>query len=318
MNIARGLAARIAKRGFTDDAVLSLVDQGLKSTAIQSQLGCTAQVVRHICRKHGRAATGRDYGYTDDVNKTIIQMRTNGIGNTEIADTLGVSGSAIAGKLYRMNLQFDRIKSVAPEMTPEMKAKISHVHQAKRGYSDADVVAMIKSGATQKNVLGRFGCSRNLICRLCKQHDLKIPPRESTGWPVDKVQKMLGLIEEGHDRKEIAARMGITLGAAIAKFNKIGVYPQRKPMTSEPQKVARVRFSGALPDADAIAEFIARNGVTKCPTAAVAFTSATIAVQDRVVLAEYRAARVAEWDEKYITRAKRASEASHRAAEMRR
>ena len=73
-----------------------------------------------------------------------------------------------------------------------------------------------------------------------------------------------------------------------------------------------------LPTADDIAAHIAKHGVTRLPTAAAAVTTATIAAQDQVEIAAYRAARDAEHYAKYAPRNKRASEASSRAAAMRR
>ncbi len=57
----------------------------------------------------------------------------------------------------------------------------------------------------------------------------------------------------------------------------------------------RHKLAGNIPTSDDIAAFIARHGVTQCPTAAVAVTTAAIPPQDSRAVAAHQQARDEEW-----------------------
>lgn len=320
MTLARGHATRIAKRGFTDADLLALVDQGMKSTAIQVQLGCTAQIVRNICRKHGRPSPGRGYWYNEEIEQTMIKMRSSGVGNAGIAQALGITRSTVVGKLSRLKVQgelsFEPIKSVAPEMTPELRQKLSEIHRAKRGYTDQDVIELTRSGATPQEIRNRLGCSQQLIQRVCDRNGIERPKRTyESAWSDEQTNELRTMVHQGMPRSDIAKKIGVTIGALIAKMHRHGITYQKSKSPSITYKHTPITYS--FPDADAIAAFIAARGVTLCPAAAVAVTTASLPAHDRAVLAKHQDDRFADYMAKIGPRQKRATEAAMRSGNRR-
>jgi hypothetical protein len=62
------------------------------------------------------------------------------------------------------------------------------------------------------------------------------------------------------------------------------------------------RYDGPLPTQSDIDAWIAANGVKRLPTAACGATTATISEEDRLALAEYRAAKQIEWQQEHKQR----------------
>lgn len=93
----------------------------------------------------------------------------------------------------------------------------------------------------------------------------------------------------GEPSRAIAAALGIADGYVRQLRARLGLPARRNG-------VAHPVIATPADEAAAIAGHIARHGVTRCPTAAVGFTSAALPPESAPALRRYRDAREAAWD----------------------
>lgn len=284
---------------------------------------------------------------SEEIIEGIRTLWTEGHSVNEIGRRLGISKNTVVGRRGRMGLpaRGPAIEARPAEKYPQIDEMlrigmpVSHIARAVHVGPDCVV--------ERRNALGipvwKGTTNRG---RGKAAWNAKPPPSQAMH---DRVVKLLS---EGTSNVTTAACVGLSVDE-VRKIRKTIVIQKRAAAEAKPREYSdrdieflkrskrhqagyiaaqasgfgeRFQFGkqterrkpvGKFPTQDEIAAHIAARGVTMCPTAAAAATSGAIAAKDRVVLAEYRNAREAEWDLRNAPRNKRAADGRQHAAAMR-
>lgn len=246
-------------------------------------------------------------------DEQVIALRNDwalGLTTSHIGSRLGFSKNAVVGKVHRLDLEsrpspLRPKRELAPRpvqfVLPGLPSLAKPAWNAKPAPSQAmhdRVVRLLSDGSANVSVAADTGLTMDQVRKIRKTLVIAkrvVEPRVTPSHDIEFVSRS----------RPHHAGYGYQASGFGDRFQ-FG------------KQVERRKNPGTFPSSEDIAAHIAARGVTMCPTAAAANTSASIAAQDRIVLAEYRAARNAEFDELYAARNKRATAGSVRAAAMRR
>ena len=117
----------------------------------------------------------------------------------------------------------------------------------------------------------------------------------SFDWDAAALACLRRLRAEGLTGAQIGARMGLSRSAVLGKISRLGLsgHPLPKPSAKLPAIPLPPRHA---PAGDAIGPAIASNGVTRCPAACAAETSAVLSAADRAALRRHAEAIEAQRD----------------------
>jgi transposase len=117
-------------------------------------------------------------------------------------------------------------------LTTEQWSEIQKAAQARRrGYADADVVAMIDAGASAAAIRERFNCSQKTVKLIANKNNRRAPPRADV-WSADMVERLAELREQGLSQAAIGRDLGVSANAVSGRVARLD-----KRSTPAPQNV---------------------------------------------------------------------------------
>lgn len=250
--------------------------------------------------------------WTEDTISKLRAMRADGKSWRVVGKELGVSKSSAADKGAEIGLITERVDD-----RPLIEARI-------------------RAGETAASIARELHVAHDRVLSIRYAIGL---PRQSRGGNVYSADMEANFRKwwiEGYSVLEIARRLGVTKGSVTSKKRRMRLEDRPSPLGNPRPKVVvrttasvidipvrevskpprRTRFMAPakhlFPTNAAIAEFIATRGVTLCPTAAVAETTASMPSEDRMVLATHIQQLEDYTREKLAPRQAKASEAARR------
>lgn len=235
--------------------------------------------------------------WTDEQISILRADWALGVTASEIGRRLGYSKNAVVGKVHRLDLESRPTPILPPRIVqprlaafalPQLPSLAQPAWNAKRAPSQAThdrVVKLLSDGISNVNTAACVGLTIDDVRKIRKT--IVVPARIAAprAIAVDKQREY-----SDRDIEFLKRSKRHQAGYIAAQASGFGERFQFGKQTE------RRKPAGKFPTQDEIAAHIAARGVTMCPTAAAAATSGAIAAKDRVVLAEYRNARNAEWD----------------------
>jgi hypothetical protein len=257
-------------------------------------------------------------------NHTVQMLRdlwTEGYSTAEIGRRLGFSKNAIIGKAHRLDLDarpspIRRDQPTLPGILPVLRGTgptLPPLPSLARPAWNAkttppetrDIVAkMLIAGVSNVRTAESTGVKIDAVRKIRKT--LVIPKRTTMSYRRPETRK--GVDKAGQE-------MPVVFTSSTMDFT---TSSRRGEIWNRNTYIKRTKLVGKLPTSDDIAAFIAKNGVTQCPTAASWVTTASIPTADSVALVAYRQKRIEEVIARDAPRLARAAAANRRTAAMRR
>ncbi len=249
-----------------------------------------------------KATHEQSRGFTD---AELIACVDAGAGNSEIREKFNCSQKTIRlilRKNGRQALGRDYSDTVwTKELTEQfLKLRAENLSSTEIG---------LRLGVTANSVIG-------------KSHRMDAPlPAKTRKRPVEKHGEVEALLRNGLSAYRVAETAHVSLPFVRSLRNALGIPIIRHGWLGRRAKPrARVfspKTSVVYNDESSIAEFIARNGVTRCPAAASAPTTGHIPTQDSMALRAHHQALDDAYRLDMAPRMARAAEASKRALALR-
>lgn len=285
--------------------------------------------------KEGRARSAKvnhsKRGMTAERRPVVEALLRSGVSATKVAQDLHISHNKVIDVRNELGLirHSTKDKPRKPEINPFWTDEV--ICQFRQLWTDGHSTAEIgrRLGTSKGAIVGKAN-------RLCLDERPSPIGSRSAPWnaapePAPETRMMVErLLTEGRSNVYVAEQASISVGA-VRKIRKgVEVKAQKRPpiaRCSAPQSLkivdttkvftpltTRIEFrKPSLHDDAAVAEFIARRGVTVCPAAAVAGTTASISAADRGIISQHQKKLDDGWSAKLAPRIARAVEASRRA-----
>jgi hypothetical protein len=205
--------------------------------------------------------------WTSDDIQQLRDLWPLGIPASEIGRRLNKSKNAVVGKTHRLHLE---PRKTSDNFAPFDKGRLVAVQ------------ALIEAGYSQMEVEARTGVTPHRIRRARAEGDLPEYTRPRVTLPAPPSLA-------GMPRPAVTVQKPKTKPSAPAREKPVqqerNTYGRHRRISYKP---ACVPVPMTAAEAADVAQFLAQRGVTKCPTAAVAATTAVISTADRAAIAEHQ------------------------------
>ena len=157
-----------------------------------------------------------------------------GLSTAEIGRLLGVSKSAVVGKIDWLEL---------PPPSAELQARKRRRAGRPPFWAANRIAKLRKLWGTQSNaaIARELGISKAAVFRQARR--LALPPRRVNAWPRSRVATLRTLWRSGLSMAAIGRQLGVSGSRVFAKAHELG-FPPRSPRpqaTWHPERVAKLR-----------------------------------------------------------------------------
>jgi hypothetical protein len=230
--------AKLGARDRRNRAIVKQLAAGASTRAVGAEFGLTTEYINRIRRR----VTGARIrpAYAPWSAKRVARLRLlwlKGLSTSEIGRLLGVSKSAVAGKIDRLEL---------PAPSAELQAR-KRRHAGRSPFWHANRIAKLRKlwgtrsnaaiaselGISKAAALWRSGLSMAAVGRqlgvsgsrvFAKVHELGLPPRSPRPhptWPPVRVAKLRALQRKDLSLAEIGQGLGVSKRAVACKISRL-------------------------------------------------------------------------------------------------
>ena len=214
------LAVEKGKLGDRNRAIVERLAAGASTRAVATEFGLTPMQIGRI-RMQVTGVRQRP-AYAPWSAERVARLRLlwrRGLSTAEIGRLLGMSKSAVAGKIDRLKL---------PPPSVELQAR-KRRRAGRPPFWAASRIAKLRElwGTLSNAAIAReLGISKAAVFRQARR--LALPPRRLNAWPRSRVATLRALWRSGLSMAAIGRQLGVSGSSVFAKVHELG-FPPRSP-----------------------------------------------------------------------------------------